>query len=63
MDSHTLMVAGLAVAAFLVGGLTALHQVAPLTENKTDDKIDEYGQKALPVLAKVLEFFRGRAAK
>lgn len=60
LNSHVLLVVGLAVSAFLVGGLTALHQVAPHTETKVDDKVDEYGQKVLPFAARVLEFLQGR---
>jgi hypothetical protein len=63
MDLDTLYLVGAIVAAFLVGGVTALRSVAPLTENKIDDKALELGEKSMPVLVKVLEFFRARAAK
>lgn len=60
MDMETLMLVGACVAAFLVGAVTTLRAVAPLTENKTDDKLLEAGEKAMPFLLKALDFFRSR---
>ncbi len=44
--------------AFLTGALGALRAVAPYTETKVDDKIVEVGDKALPLMVRVLEYFR-----
>lgn len=63
MDSQTLILVGAVVLSALVAGLGVLHQVAPLTENKVDDKIDGYGQRGMPVLLKLLDWFRARAQK
>ncbi len=40
------------VTAFLAGGVTFLKVLAPRTKNTIDDKVLEYGEKALEVLPK-----------
>ncbi len=59
-DTSTLLtIAGVAVA-FMSGALVALRSVAPHTETKVDDKIVEYGDKALPWAVRLLEYFRSK---
>jgi hypothetical protein len=60
MNLHMLVLVGLVVVSLLVGAIGALHSVAPHTETKVDDQLDEYGQKALPWLVKVLAYFQAR---
>jgi hypothetical protein len=59
-DTSTLIAVGSAVVAFVGGALMALRSVAPHTETKVDDKIVEYGDKALPLMVRVLEWLRSR---
>ncbi len=49
------------VVGVVSGALMALKAVAPHTETKVDDKIVEYGDKALPFMVRVLEWLRGRS--
>lgn len=58
MDTATVLtIVGVAVA-FMTGVLTALRSVAPHTETKADDKLVEYGDKALPLMVRLLEHLR-----
>jgi hypothetical protein len=60
MDTSTLVLIGSIVVSVLTGGLVALKAVAPHTETKIDDKAVEYGEKALPVMVRVLEWLRSK---
>ena len=48
------------VVGVVAGALASLKAVAPHTETKVDDKIVEYGEKALPFLVRVLEWLRSK---
>lgn len=60
MDTSTLIVIGTAVVGVVTGALTALRAVAPHTETKVDDKVVEYGDRALPFAVRLLEWLRKR---
>lgn len=49
MDFTTVLVF---VAGLLAGVIAGLKVIAPLTKNKVDDKVLEYGEKVLPLFPK-----------
>lgn len=58
MDTGTLVTVLAVVIGVVTGALTALKAVAPHTETKLDDKAVEYGEKALPLMVRLLEWLR-----
>lgn len=61
-DISTVTVVVSAAVGVLTGALIALKAVAPHTETKIDDKAVEYGEKALPLMVRLLEYLRGKSA-
>lgn len=57
-DTETMLMIGGALVAFLTGTINALRVVAPHTETKLDDKAVELGEKALPLMVRLLNYFR-----
>jgi hypothetical protein len=58
MDTATIVTVLAVVVGVLTGAITALKAVAPHTETKLDDKAVEYGDKALPLMVRLLEWLR-----
>lgn len=58
MDTATLAVILGVVLGVATGVLGALKAVAPHTETKADDKVVEYGERALPFAVRLLEWLR-----